>query len=71
MRLKGRVDLPTSTQTPVPRTEYEMSLSLPVACQEDSSAFAQALLFDILETKGSDILPNMDEIERLSESFIL
>lgn len=44
MRLKGRVDLPTSTQTPVPRTEYEMSLSLSMACQEDSSAFVQALL---------------------------
>lgn len=28
MRLKGRVDLPTSTQTSVPRTEYEIRLKL-------------------------------------------
>lgn len=51
MRLKGRVDLPTSTQTSVPRTEYEISLKLSVACQEDSSNLTQALILDLWKQK--------------------
>lgn len=52
MRLKGRVDLPTSTQTSVPRTEYEISLKLSVACQEDSSTLTWALIVDLWKQKG-------------------
>lgn len=70
MRLKGRVDLPTSTQTSVPRTEYEISLKLSVACQEDSSTLTWALILDS-GTKEMDTLPNVEEIERLGECFVL
>lgn len=51
MRLKGRVDLPTSTQTSVPRTEYEISLELSVACQEDSSTLTQVLILGLWKQK--------------------
>lgn len=51
MRLKGRVDLPTSTQTSVPRTEYEISLQLSVACQEDPSSLTQALILGLWKQK--------------------
>ena len=51
MRLKGRVDLPTSTQTSVPRTEYEISLKLSVACQENSSSLTQALILGLWKQK--------------------
>lgn len=61
MRLKGRVDLPTSTQTSVPRTEYEISRKLSVACQEDST-LTWCSRFGLLETKGTDAFPNMEAI---------
>lgn len=61
MRLKCRVDLPTSTQTSVPRTEYEISLKLSVACQE-ASTLTWCSPFGPLETKGTDTFPNMEEI---------
>lgn len=52
MRLKGRVDLPTSTQTSVPRTEYEISLKLSEACQDVSSTLRGCSRLDLWKQKG-------------------
>lgn len=69
MRLKGRVDLPTSTQTSVPRTEYEIRLKPSVACREDSSNLTWPSFWISGNKRGWYLA--QDGRNRLGESFLL